>query len=500
MPNSGMASPLPPTRSAPSATATPPGAPAAVTAAPGWPTAASGRPRIDDGGPAPAAVAGAGRPGVSSWFRPGRWPVSGQILAGLLLGLALGFVAANIATPGADAVVKSLLASVVQPVGRLFIRIIFMVVVPLVFAAVVLGVAEMGGARLLGRVGLKALVVTLGLTVVSLGIGVGVSVGLQPGRGLSESTRQTLIAQYHGQTAPAPAKARPVADALVDLVPQNPLAEAVNAFAPSYPGGGLVGMMVFSLFVGLAVVALPRERTAPLLGVIQGIYDVSMVIIGYAMKLAPVSVACLGFSLTATTGGAALSSLGIYVLVCFAGFTIHQFGVYSLAIWLVGRRSPRRFFWQIREAMVTALATASSNATLPVTLRVAEHELGVPRQISRFVLTVGSTANHCGTAMYVVITVWFLAQVFGLSLDLHQHLFVALMGLLAGVGTAGVPGGTLPLVVVTIAALGLPGESVAIVLGVDRLLDMGRTTLNVSGNLVSAVLVSRGEPAAETSS
>lgn len=456
--------------------------------------------RVNDRLPEKAAVAEGARPGVFSRLRPWRWPVAGQILAGLILGLVLGFVVANTVTsPDGEAVVKSILGSVVQPIGRLFIRIIFMVVVPLVFAAVVLGVAEMGGARLLGRLGLKALVVTLVLTVVSVAIGIALSVGLQPGRGLPESTRQKLIAQYRSEAVSksAPTKAKPVADALVDLVPQNPLAEAVNAFAPSYPGGGLVGVMVFSLFVGLAVVASPRERIAPLLGVIQGIYDVSMVIIGYAMKLAPVAVACLGFSLTATTGVEALSSLGFYVFVCFVGFAVHQFGVYSLAVWLVGRRSPKRFFGQVREAMVTALATTSSNATLPVSLRVAENELRVPRQISRFVLTVGSTANHCGTAIYVAITVWFLAQVFGVSLDLHQQVFVALMSLLAGVGTAGVPGGTLPLVVVTIAALGIPGESVAIVLGVDRLLDMGRTTLNVSGNLVSAVLVARGEPTGE---
>jgi DAACS family dicarboxylate/amino acid:cation (Na+ or H+) symporter len=144
--------------------------------------------------------------------------------------------------------------------------------------------------------------------------------------------------------------------------------------------------------------------------------------------------------------------------------------------------------------MVTAFATASSNATLPVTLRVAEDELHVPRRVSRFVLTVGATANHCGTALYVAITVLFLAQVFGVALNVNQQIFVALMSVLAGVGTAGVPGGVVPLLVAILAAIGVPGESVAIVLGVDRLLDMGRTTLNVSGNLVSAVLVARDEP------
>ena len=430
-------------------------------------------------------------------LKPWRWPPAGQILASLLLGLALGLVAANaIPSAAGESHLPWWLASVIQPFGRLFIRIIFMVVVPLVFAAVVLGVAEMGGARQLGRLGLRSLWVTLVLTGLSVGIGVALADGLKPGRSLPDDARRKLSARYSDVVALklAPPKSRPLAETLVDLVPQNPLAEASNAFAPSYPGGGLIGVMVFSLFFGAAVVMLPRERTASLLGVIQGLYDVSMAIIGFAMKLAPVAVGCLGFALTATTGLDALRSLGFYVFVCFLGFALHQFGVYSLSLWLAGRQSPWRFFGRIREAMVTAFATASSNATLPVTLRVAEEELHVPRRVSRFVLTVGATANHCGTALYVAITVLFLAQVFGVALNVNQQIFVALMSVLAGVGTAGVPGGVVPHLVAILAAIGVPGESVAIVLGVDRLLDMGRTTLNVSGNLVSAVLVARGEP------
>jgi len=430
-------------------------------------------------------------------LKPWRWPAAVQILASLLLGLALGFVAANFdSSPAGESPLQWWLASVIQPFGRLFIRLIFMVVVPLVFAAVVLGVAEMGGARRLGRLGLRSLVVTLALTGLSVAIGLTLADGLKPGRSLSDDSRQKLSARYSGAVASklAPAKARPLADTLVDLVPQNPLAEAANAFAPSYPGGGLVGVMLFSLFFGVAVVTLPRGRTAPLLAVVQGIYDASMAIIGFAMKLAPAAVGCLGFALTATTGLEALRSLSFYVAACFLGFALHQFGVYSLALWLAGRHSPWRFFRQIREAMVTALATTSSNATLPVTLRVAEEELRVPRHVSRFVLAVGATANHCGTALYVAITVLFLAQVFGVTLDVNQQIFVVLMSVLSGVGVAGVPGGVVPLLVAILAAIGVPGESVAIVLGVDRLLDMGRTTLNVTGNLVSAVLVARGEP------
>lgn len=175
------------------------------------------------------------------------------------------------------------------------------------------------------------------------------------------------------------------------------------------------------------------------------------------------------------------------------GLAIQQFGVYSLCLRLIGGVSPGWFFGRAREAMFTAFSTSSSNATLPVSMRVAEEQLGLPKRISRFVLTVGASANQNGTALYEGVTVLFLAQVFGVELSLAQQVVVALMCILAGLGTAGVPGGSLPLVVGVLVTIGVPGESIAIILGIDRLLDMCRTCLNVTGDLVCAVLVSRGE-------
>jgi DAACS family dicarboxylate/amino acid:cation (Na+ or H+) symporter len=175
---------------------------------------------------------------------------------------------------------------------------------------------------------------------------------------------------------------------------------------------------------------------------------------------------------------------------------LHLFGVYSAALSLLGGKSPRAFFREAKEALVTGFSTSSSNATLPVSLRVAEESLRLPPKISRFVLTVGASANQNGTALYEGVTVLFLAQVFGVDLSLGQQFVVALMCILAGVGTAGVPGGSLPLVVGVLMTIGVPAESIAIILGIDRFLDMCRTVLNVAGDLVIATVLSRGEAVA----
>jgi DAACS family dicarboxylate/amino acid:cation (Na+ or H+) symporter len=266
----------------------------------------------------------------------------------------------------------------------------------------------------------------------------------------------------------------------------------VNAFNPDKANGGLIAVMIFALFIGTAVTMVGHEAAAPLKALLESIFRVCLQIIDFAMMLAPVCVACLSFSLTATTGWELLHSLLAYFLVVVGGMAIHQFGVYSLVLKTLGGKSPRAFFREAREAIFTAFGTSSSNATLPVAMRVAEENLRLPPKISRFVLTVGASANQNGTALYEGVTVLFLAQVFGVELTLAQQLVVALMCILAGVGTAGVPGGSLPLVVGVLMTIHVPAQSIAIILGIDRFLDMCRTTLNVTGDLVIATVVSRG--------
>lgn len=428
---------------------------------------------------------------------------AGRILTGLGIGLVLGLAAYFIAphVAGMEAWVAWAVKEVIAPVGSLFLRIIFMIVIPLIFSAIVLGVMEMGDVRQLGRMGLRCLAATVVLSAISVVIGIGITAAVKPGRFMSETQRESLAAQ----SAPgdvekfvgAGSEKRTVADVLLSYLPRNPLEEAVHAFNPKPGSGGLIAFMVFSVFIGVALTVSDREKSQPLSELAGAMFEVSMRVIGFAMKLAPLGVACLMFSAVAVKGLQVLGGLGAYAAVVLAGLAIHMFGTYSVALRLFGGKSPWAFFKEASEAIFTAFSTSSSNATLPVSLRVAETRLKLPPRIGRFVLTVGASANQNGTALYEGVTVLFLAQVAGVDLSLGQQVTVALMCIMAGIGTAGVPGGSLPLVVGVLVTIGVAPESIAIVLGIDRILDMCRTSLNVAGDLVIAQIVARGEPAEE---
>jgi len=428
-----------------------------------------------------------------------------RILIGMAVGAGAG-LAANLLFPrGADGTVDPRLEffakNIAEPVGQIFLRLIFMVVVPLVFSALTLGVAEIGDLRKLGRLGVRTLVLTIILSSLSVAIGLILVNVVKPGTRLSEEKRTELKAKYAPDSAKAldnAKKAKSLRDSLLDIIPRNPLQEMVGALDGSSPGGGMLAVMFFALVVGIAITFSP-ERTGPLVLVLQGIYDAVMVIIGAAMKLAPLGVAGLIFSLTAVLGLEIFTTLAWYVGTVLVGLALHMFGVYSLLLAIVARISPRRFFGRISEVMLTAFATSSSSATLPTAMRVTEQNLGVRRDITSFVLTVGSTANQNGTALYEGITVLFLAQVFGVDLTLTQQAMVVLMSVLAGIGTAGVPGGSLPLVAMVLQSVGVSAEGIAIILGVDRLLDMCRTTVNVTGDIAIATCVQAMEAPADES-
>lgn len=421
------------------------------------------------------------------------WGLAGGLTLGLLAGWA---VAAGGPLAAHAASLSWWLDGVIQPAGRVFLRIIFMVVIPLIVSAIVIGVAEMGDARTLGRIGLRTLWVTLLLSGISVMIALGLVNLLQPGRAIDETRRVQLVAAYGGASEKSierAKEAKPIAKTLLDLIPENPLAEAANAFNPDNTGGGLLSVMVFSLFIGVAMALSPPERVMVLRGFFDGVFEVSMKVIGFALKLAPFGVACLSFSVAARLGLDLFRTLGFYAAVVVGGLALHQFVVYPVVLVLLARRSPVEFFRGAKEAIVTAFSTSSSNATLPVSLRVAEEKLCIPPRIARFVLTIGASANQNGTAIYEGITVLFLAQVFGVNLTLGQQLIVALMCVMAGIGTAGVPGGSLPLVVGVLLTINVPAEAIAIILGIDRFLDMCRTALNVTGDLVIAAIVAKGE-------
>jgi DAACS family dicarboxylate/amino acid:cation (Na+ or H+) symporter len=417
-----------------------------------------------------------------------RLPLHTKIFIGMIAGAAAGVVA-NLAM-GDSPALRSFVDNVSYPAGQIFLRLIFMVVIPLVISALILGVAELGDVRRLGRVGLKTLLFTLVLSSISVLIGVTLANLVKPGAGLSGTSRAALM-EIMGKSArevQRPPEPKAGLQIFLDLIPQNPVEAMVNAFR-----GDILAVMVFALFLGIAVTLVERKKVEPLLVWLQAMFDVVMKVIDIAMRLAPYGVAALLFTLMARSGLDVLAKLGLYVATVLAGLAIHQFVTYSLMLKLVVGYRPVLFFSRIREVMVTAFSTSSSNATLPTTLRVAETELGIPRQIGGFVLTLGSTLNQNGTALYEGITVLFLAQFFGIHLSIGSQITVVLLSILAGIGTAGVPGGSLPLVMALLVTVGVPAEGIGIILGVDRILDMCRTVLNVTGDITAAAYVAKSE-------
>jgi len=410
---------------------------------------------------------------------------STMILGGLFVGAAAGSLA-NAAFGGSPAL-DAFVRNVTEPAGKIFLRLLFMLVIPLVASGLALGVVGLGDLRSLARIGLKTLAYTVAVSVIAVAIGVTLVNVLRPGAGLDPDLRAKL--SQAAAAAPARAPDAPASGAafVIGIVPDN----IVKAMA----AGDMLAVMFFALVFGIGLAMTNTPATERLREMIEGLYDVTMRLIAIVIRLAPLGVAALLFTMTARFGGEILRELGAYVLVVLLGLAIHQFGVYSLSVWLLGGMSPRFFFRETRLAMITAFSTASSNATLPTSIEVAEHRLKLPPQIARFVLTIGSTANQNGTALFEGVTVLFLAQFYGVSLGLSEQLLVVFICILGGIGTAGVPAGSIPVIVMILGLVGVPAEGIGMILGVDRLLDMCRTTLNVTGDLAAAVVVSRGESA-----
>lgn len=417
-----------------------------------------------------------------------KMPLHLRMLIGFAVGVLGGLVAHRYFA--GDPNLVAFLDFVVRPVGKVFLRLLFMLVTPLIFAALVLGITGLGDLKSLGRVGLKTALYTVGVSSIAVVLGLTLVNLLRPGEGLSEETRARL-AEGAGERSAMLAKAQAPKsgmDLLTEIVPANPLRAATE--------GDLLGWMCFALFVGIGLSLTRTEAARRLEEVIEGLYDVVMRLISMVISLAPIGVAALLFAITADLGLEVVVHLARYVGVVVLALAIHQFVVYPLTVRLLGGMSPRFFFRGVQEAMITAFSTASSNATLPTALKVAEENLKLPAHVSRFVLTIGSTANQNGTALFEGVTVLFLAQFYGVELSLAQQVLVLFICILGGIGTAGVPAGSIPVVAMILGQVNVPVEGIGIILGVDRFLDMCRTTLNVTGDLAAAVVVSRGETAA----
>jgi Na+/H+-dicarboxylate symporter len=416
-----------------------------------------------------------------------------QMLIGFVAGLVLGLIVYS--TQRDAAWVDIVTSYVTQPIGQIFLRLIFMLVIPLLFSALVVGISEMGEVRSLKRVGLRTLVYTVVVSAIAVAVSLAVVNIIKPGAGVDREAAAELLASQAdraGEIVKTGTEQPSGVDAFINIIPNN-LVEVMGS------NSAILSVMFFALFFGIGLLLTDTPNARALKRGFEGLFDVTMRLILLVIKLAPIAVACFMFNLAALFGWDLLIRLSAYVGVVVLALAIQMFVVYPILLAFLGKKNPIAFFREVQEAMLMAFSTASSNATLPTALRVAEEKLQLPRRVSRFVLTIGATANQNGTAMFEGVTVIFLAQFFGIELTLWQQLTVMLVCILGGIGTAGVPAGSLPVVALILAMVGIDPQAIALVLGVDRFLDMCRTTLNVTGDLVAAQVISAGEPAEEVS-
>jgi Na+/H+-dicarboxylate symporter len=409
-----------------------------------------------------------------------------KILIGLILGTILGAVA-NVAhiEPLRQALI------LLEPVGTAFIRLLTMIVIPLVIASLLVGAASLGDIRKLGRIGGKTLAYYMITTALAVIMGLLVSNIVQPGSRVDPATRDRLAAEFEHQaegSVSLAAQTPSVKDLLLNMIPRNPVKAAADF--------DLLPLILFSVIFGAAVSVLPEVQKSAVLNFFDGINNASMVIIGWIMKVAPYAVFAIIAAVVAQFGLDLLRSLLIYTLTVVLGLALHTFGTISLMVRFVAGLNPLTFFKRIIPVELFAFSTSSSSATLPVTIDTAQNKLGISREVSSFVLPLGATVNMDGTALYQAVAVMFIAQIYGLHLDLMGQATIVLTATLASIGAAGVPSAGLITLIVVLQSVGMGDKvaaGIALILGVDRILDMLRTCVNVTGDLSCAAFVARSE-------
>ncbi|MFQ5742649.1 MAG: dicarboxylate/amino acid:cation symporter [Acidobacteriota bacterium] len=399
-----------------------------------------------------------------------------KIFIGMIVGIIVGLVFGDTAV-------------YLKPVGDLFLRLIRLVVVPLVFASLLVGTASLGDPKKLGRIGMKTVIFYLGTTALAITLGLVLANLIQPGSSLDQATSDKLLADFHSQMEGSISvlqSAPDITDTVLGVVPTNPV--------ESLSSGNMLQIIFFAMLFGVALTLVPNEQMrTSVVRFFEGINDAMVQIVHIVMRMAPYGVLALIAAVVGNFGVQVLGSLLIYSLCVLAGLALHMSVIYSGAVWVFAGMSPLRFFRGVRPAQLIAFSTSSSTATLPVTMECAEKNLGVSEQISSFVLPLGSTVNMDGTALYQGVAAVFIAQVYGLQLHLVQQLTIVLMATLASIGAAGVPGVGIITLAMVLEQLGLPLEGIALILGVDRILDMARTAVNVTGDSAVAVVVAASE-------
>jgi proton glutamate symport protein len=375
-----------------------------------------------------------------------------------------------------------------SPIGKIFLRLIQMVIIPLVFASLLVGVASLGDVRKLGRLGLKTLGLYLLTTTVAVTVGLVCAQTIQPGTFIHTADRATLLAQF-GAAADARVAAAAVAptigDTLLAIIPINPVASLAQ--------GDMLQVIFFAVLFGVALTTLGSEISTPVINIFEVVQQAMIVLIHMVMALAPFGVAALIAEVVGMSGLSVLKALLVYSVTVLIGLAIHAGVIYGGLVQSFGQVSWFNFMRAARPAQLIAFSTSSSSATLPVTMECAQKNLGVSREVSSFVIPLGSTINMDGTALYQGVAAVFIAQVFHMDLSLGAQLSIVLMATVASIGAAGVPGAGMVTLTMVLTATGVPTVGLALILGVDRLLDMFRSAVNVTGDLAVATVMALSE-------
>ncbi len=384
-----------------------------------------------------------------------------KILIGLILGVGVG------AFLGAD-------AEYIKPLGTLFINAIKMLIVPLVFCSLVVGVTSMQDTKKMGRIGFKTIAIYMFTTAVAISIGLGIGTILEPGAGLNMVATSEVVAK----DAPS------LVDTVLAMVPKNP----VGALA----AGNILQIIVFALGLGIAL-TLIGEKGKPVVRVFESFAEAMYKLTEIVMSFAPIGVFALSAWVAGKYGLDILLPLAKVIAAVYIGCILHVLFVCGGLVGIVAKLNPVRYFKGITDAQMVAFTTTSSSGTLPVSMRCAHEKMGVSRGISSFTLPLGATINMDGTALYQGVCALFIAQAFGVDLSSADYVTIVLTATLASIGTAGVPGAGLIMLSLVLSTVGLPMEGLAIIAGIDRILDMARTTVNVSGDLMVSVLIGKSE-------
>lgn len=397
--------------------------------------------------------------------------LTAKVLTGLVSGAIIGLLI-NLFAPG---IFDELNTYLFVPLGQIFLSLINMLVVPLVLFSIILGTAGLGDPAKLGRIGIKTVSYFLITTTIAIVIGLALAGLIQPGLA---GDFDLSSAEFETEEAPS------VAETLLGMIPTNPIAALGE--------GNMLQIIVFAVFIGLALSAL-GEKTKGIVHLVEQGNDIMMYLVGLVMKFAPYGTFGLIATAVGSQGFSAMKAMGSYMVVILAALAIHAFFTYGGTIKFLAKKSPIWFFKNFAPAMSVGFSTSSSNATLPISMEVAQRDLGVPKSISSFVQPLGATINMDGTAIMQGVATMFIAQAYGIDLTMMELATVVLTAVLASIGTAGVPGVGLIMLAMVLSSVGLPVAGIGLVIGIDRLLDMTRTAVNISGDAACAVYVAETE-------